>query len=168
MPPDMAKRTIWRDTQGRIVRCYTLRTDIDDRKALEEALRASELNLRLIVDTIPQFITVIDAEERVVDANPLLLKYIGWSLEEPETNDLPEIIFHPDDLKDFAMNGKNCFDSMRRRLILTIGNERKTGCSCFSMSPITLSQVYSCATYSGPSQQVSGALCNAIWWASSC
>src|SRR2546425_6192346 len=42
----------WRDTQGRIVRWYTLRTDIDDRKRVEEALRASEHGLRLVVDTI--------------------------------------------------------------------------------------------------------------------
>jgi formate hydrogenlyase transcriptional activator len=88
-----------RDTQGRIVRWYTLRTDIDDRKRVEEALRASELNLRLVVDSIPQFITVIDPEGRVLYANQLLLEYIGRNLEELKANDFPGMIFHPDDFE---------------------------------------------------------------------
>ena len=87
------------DTQGRIVRWYTLRTDIDDRKRVEEALRASELNLRLVVDSIPQFITVIDPEGRVLYANQLLLEYIGRNLEELKANDFPGMIFHPDDFE---------------------------------------------------------------------
>jgi len=33
-----------RDTEGPIIRWYALHTDIDDRKRVEEALRASELN----------------------------------------------------------------------------------------------------------------------------
>ncbi len=89
----------WRDTEGHIIRWYTLRTDIDDRKRVEEALRASELNLSLIVDAIPQFITVIDPEGRVLYANQLLLEYIGWNLEELKANDFPAMIFHPDDFE---------------------------------------------------------------------
>jgi len=88
-----------RDAQGSIVRWYTLRTDIDDRKRVEEALRASELNLRLVVDSIPQFITVLDPEGRVLYANQLLLEYIGSNLEELKANDFPAMIFHPDDFE---------------------------------------------------------------------
>src|SRR5207247_9159507 len=51
----------WRDSQGRIVRWYTLRTDIDDRKRVEEALRASELNLRLLVASIPVLVLLMTA-----------------------------------------------------------------------------------------------------------
>src|SRR6266853_1298006 len=42
-----------RDPVGHIVRWCNMLTDIDDRKHVEEALRASELNLRLVVDSIP-------------------------------------------------------------------------------------------------------------------
>src|SRR6267378_3252820 len=37
-----------RDSEGRVIRWYSLNTDIDDRKRVEEALRASEQSLRLI------------------------------------------------------------------------------------------------------------------------
>jgi formate hydrogenlyase transcriptional activator len=89
----------WRDSQGRIVRWYTLRTDIDDRKRVEEALRASELNLRLLVDVIPQCITVMDGEGRVEYANQMLLEYTGQSLEDLKANNFPATILHPDDLE---------------------------------------------------------------------
>jgi formate hydrogenlyase transcriptional activator len=65
----------------------------------EEALRASEQSLRRVVDVIPQFITVIDAKGRVLDANQMLLEYIGWNLEELKANDFPAMIFHPDDFE---------------------------------------------------------------------
>jgi PAS domain S-box-containing protein len=41
------------DAGGRIVRWYVLLTDIDDRRRSEEVLRASEINLKQIINTIP-------------------------------------------------------------------------------------------------------------------
>jgi PAS domain-containing protein len=41
-----------RDASGHILRWCVLLTDIDDRKRAEEALAASERNLKLLVDTI--------------------------------------------------------------------------------------------------------------------
>ena len=45
-----------RDANGHIVRWCWLLTDIDDRKRTEDALRASERNLKLIIDTIPSVV----------------------------------------------------------------------------------------------------------------
>ena len=64
-------------------------TDIDDRKHVEEALRSSELNLRVIIDAIPQFIAVIDAEGGFSYANRLLLQYTG-TLEDLKASDFPQ------------------------------------------------------------------------------
>src|SRR6266481_10136474 len=88
-----------RDSEGRIVRWCNMLTDIDDRKHVEEALRSSELNLRAIVDAIPQFIAVIDAEGGVLYANQLLLQYTGWTLEDLKTTDFPAMTLHPDDFE---------------------------------------------------------------------
>src|ERR1700719_4228385 len=42
------------DESGKAVKWYGTNTDIEDRKRAEDALRAHEQNLRLIVDTIPE------------------------------------------------------------------------------------------------------------------
>src|SRR5258708_29468111 len=42
-----------RDDSGNIVKWYGTNTDIEERKSVEEALRASELSWRQIVDNIP-------------------------------------------------------------------------------------------------------------------
>src|SRR6266853_6995638 len=54
-----------RDAEGRIVRWYIMLTDVDDRKHGEEALRASELNFRLIVDTVPGLVCTMNAAGEV-------------------------------------------------------------------------------------------------------
>ena len=48
-----------RDEQGRIIRWYGTRTDIEDRKRAEEKLRQDERELRRITDAIPQAISVL-------------------------------------------------------------------------------------------------------------
>ena len=42
-----------RDAEGNIVLWHLLQNDVDDRKRAEDALRASERNLKVIIDTIP-------------------------------------------------------------------------------------------------------------------
>jgi formate hydrogenlyase transcriptional activator len=86
-----------RDTGGRIIRWYCLHTDIDDRKRVEEALRASEESFRLIVDSIPGLVSTMNAAGEPQLFNRQLLEYFGRTPEELKnwaTNDL----VHPDDL----------------------------------------------------------------------
>ncbi|MGA8670907.1 MAG: PAS domain-containing protein [Terracidiphilus sp.] len=47
------------DESGAILRWYGTSTDIHDRKLVEEALRASEAQLRLIIDSTPGFLGVL-------------------------------------------------------------------------------------------------------------
>jgi PAS domain S-box-containing protein len=71
-----------RDSNGRIARWYVLLTDIDDLKRAEDALRESERESRLIVDSIPGFVAVFTPGGEVEFVNRPILDYFGRTLEE--------------------------------------------------------------------------------------
>src|SRR6266853_2327672 len=58
-----------------------LRKEAADRKRAEEALAASEHNLRLIVDSIPGFVALSTPAGEVELVNPQLVEYCGRTLE---------------------------------------------------------------------------------------
>jgi PAS domain S-box-containing protein len=91
-----------RDAEGRILNWYALHTDIDDRKRVEEALRASELNARMIVDGIPGLVARVSPAGEVEVVNRPLLEYFGKDLEEVRNWAITDAIY-PDDLP-VAMN----------------------------------------------------------------
>ncbi|MGA3047059.1 MAG: PAS domain-containing protein [Terracidiphilus sp.] len=86
-----------RDAHGHIARWYILGTDIEDRKRAEDALRASENNLRHIIDGIPGLVTTMTPSGELELVNRRFLDYYGMTMEEMKswaTNDA----IHPDDL----------------------------------------------------------------------
>ena len=86
-----------RDAEGRILNWYALHTDIDDRKRVEEALRASELNARMIVDGIPGLVARVSPAGEVEVVNRPLLEYFGKDLEEVRNWAITDAIY-PEDL----------------------------------------------------------------------
>src|SRR3989475_7304882 len=92
-----------RDTEGRIVRWYTLVTDIDDRKRAEGALESafhemakSEVELRTIIDAIPQLIIGIKPDGKFLSANQAVLDYSGLTEEDVRSENFRDV-FHPED-----------------------------------------------------------------------
>jgi PAS domain S-box-containing protein len=85
-----------RDTDGHILRWFSLQIDIDDRKRAEEALRASELNLRQIVDSIPGLVCTMNSAGEFQLFNRQLLMYFGKSAEELQGWATSDAV-HPDD-----------------------------------------------------------------------
>jgi PAS domain S-box-containing protein len=85
------------DTDGHILRWFHLISDIDDRKRAEEALRASEINLRQIIDSIPGFVFTLSPGGVVELVNRPYLKYFGKTVEEIRGWKTSDIV-HPDDL----------------------------------------------------------------------
>ena len=77
--------------QGAIIRWYLARTDIEDRKV-------AELELRRLIDVVPQYLRVDDKDGKVLYANDRLLDYFGFSLEEAQASDFRTRVCHPDDL----------------------------------------------------------------------
>jgi formate hydrogenlyase transcriptional activator len=88
-----------RDEQGRIIRWYGTRTEIEDRKRAEEKLRQDERELRRITDAIDQHIMVLGPDGKILYANRLLLEYSGLSIEDVMANDFRARLVHPDDFE---------------------------------------------------------------------
>jgi PAS domain S-box-containing protein len=97
-----------RDQNGDIVRWYLLITDIDDQKRAEEALRENEHESRLIVDSIPGLIAVLDTSGEVERVNQPLLDYLGKSLEELRQWAVDDTI-HPDDRPGYLQAFERAF-----------------------------------------------------------
>src|SRR6266849_5007376 len=86
----------FRDHSGRVIRWYGVATDIDDWKRAEEGLRASELNFRLIVDSIPGLVCTMNAAGEVELLNRQVLEYFGKTIEELKNWANTDAV-HPDD-----------------------------------------------------------------------
>ena len=71
-----------RDANGQIVRWSVLLTDIDERKHAEDALRASERDLKLIVDTIPALAWSARPDGSAEFFNQHYLDFMGLSAEQ--------------------------------------------------------------------------------------
>ncbi|MBV8674653.1 MAG: PAS domain-containing protein, partial [Acidobacteriaceae bacterium] len=86
-----------RDESGKIVKWYGTTIDIEDRKRREEALRASELSWRQIIDNIPGLVNASGATGDPTFFNRQELEYFGKTNEE--LKDWGRIdVFHPEDL----------------------------------------------------------------------
>jgi len=74
-----------------------LRREAAERQRAEEALRASEVNLRQVVDSIPGFAATLNPAGQVEHLNRQLLEYFGRTLEELKAWQFSDAV-HPDDL----------------------------------------------------------------------
>jgi PAS domain S-box-containing protein len=72
----------WRDESGQIVSWYGTNIDIEDRKQVTEALRASERELSLIIETIPGFVWCATPNGEFNYLNQRILDYTSAELAE--------------------------------------------------------------------------------------
>lgn len=92
-----------RDERGNVTGWYGTTVDIDDQRRAEAALRASEEQLRRLIDTVPALIWCADPDGKPSYVNKTLASWSGLSLEEikPGTGGEPASIIidtvHPDD-----------------------------------------------------------------------
>src|SRR5918993_5482522 len=90
-----------RDASGQIICWCVLLTDIDERKRAEDALRESERESRLIVNSIPGLVAVFTPRGELEFVNRPILDYFGTTLEQlkhwgtggtTHPEDLPRIV----------------------------------------------------------------------------
>jgi PAS domain S-box-containing protein len=86
-----------REASGHIVSWCVLLTDIDERKRAEEALAASERNLKLIIDTIPALAWSARPDGNADFFNQHYLDFIGLSAEQASGWGWTAAV-HPEDL----------------------------------------------------------------------
>lgn len=86
-----------RNDSGKVVKWYGTNTDLEDRKRAEDALRSNEQSLRLIVDSIPGFVSTLNAAGEVELHNRQVLEYTGKTAEEMKNWAASETL-HPDDI----------------------------------------------------------------------
>jgi PAS domain S-box-containing protein len=70
-----------------------------ERTLNEEALKQSERNLSLTINTIPTLIQVSRADGTVLSVNQAVLDYYGVTLEEMQKEDFRARFYHPDDVE---------------------------------------------------------------------
>jgi len=96
-----------------------LRKEVAERRRAEEALRASEINFREIVDSIPGLVCTMSPAGEVTTLNKQLLKYFGKAREELNRWKITDAV-HPDDLPrvatafDFSIRTGTPFDVEHR------------------------------------------------------
>ena len=83
------------DDQGNIVRWYVIAFDIEDRKRTEEALRKSERQFRLLVETIPALVWRSTPEGDLDYLNRRAVEYLGHTAERLAGGRWLELV-HPD------------------------------------------------------------------------
>jgi PAS domain S-box-containing protein len=86
-----------RDESGKTVKWYGTNIDIEDRKQIEEGLRATELSWRQIVDNIPGLVATMGPTGEVEFLNRQTLEYFGKTNEQLKDWSLIGAV-HPDDL----------------------------------------------------------------------
>ncbi len=70
--------------------------DISARKAAERALKESENNLKITLDSIGEAVVALDAGGRVVRMNPSAVKLLGFGFEEAKGRPLQEMLSFSD------------------------------------------------------------------------
>ena len=86
-----------RDAQGKMVGAVMVFHDVSDRRAAENALRASEERLRATFNQAAVGIVVADLKGRFLEANARICGLLGYSFDELQQLTLTQII-HPEDL----------------------------------------------------------------------
>ena len=85
-----------RAEDGRIIRWYGTRTDIEDRKVAEEALRESERHWRDVFENNPTMYFMVDSAGTVLAVNPFGAEQLGYRTDELVGHSVLDVVLEAD------------------------------------------------------------------------
>jgi PAS domain S-box-containing protein len=89
--------TLVNDRTGKPIAALAVNRDITKRKKIEEALKKSEEKYRLLFESAPIGIGMVDLKGNVLDGNQRMLDATGYSLDEFKTISLSDTYVNPKD-----------------------------------------------------------------------
>jgi PAS domain S-box-containing protein len=105
----------FRDADGHIVQWYGVCVDIDDGQKVETALRDSERQLRVLVDTIPALVWCASPDgapyylnKRLTDFTGVTLTKSDLSANESRPSSTMRAIYHPDEIDELRRLWFHC------------------------------------------------------------
>ena len=99
------------DLTGKVTRIIGVAQDVSEIKEAEQALRASEAQMRLVTDTVPAVISYHDALERIRFCNLAMARMVGSSREEMIGKPLSEVL------------GENAYGHVRPQVLRALAGE---------------------------------------------
>jgi PAS domain S-box-containing protein len=85
-----------------------------ERALADEALRSSERNLSLTINTIPTFIQVSRPDGTILSVNQAVLDYHGIALQDVQKEDFRARVYHPDDAERLREERKEALKRPQR------------------------------------------------------
>ncbi len=115
-----------RDENGGIVRWYGTRTDIDDRKQAEAALRKSEQQWRDVFENNPTMYFMVDPDGIILAVNPFGAEQLGYKVNELVGRPVVEV-FYEADRGAAQQNVGRCLEQLGRSMSWELRKIRKDG-----------------------------------------